>query len=71
MAGFAIERKEILCYHRTVKVNQYDKNKVVIKTWDTIKEASIAMGSTSSSNILRCLSGEGKTAYGYIWEYAS
>lgn len=58
-------------YHRTVKVNQYDKNKVFIKTWDTIKEASIAMGSTSSSNILRCLSGEGKTAYGYIWEYAS
>ena len=58
-------------YHRTVKVNQYDKNKVFIKAWDTIKEASIAMGSTSSSNILRCLSGEGKTAYGYIWEYAS
>lgn len=58
-------------YHRTVKVNQYDKNKVFIKTWDTIKEASIAMGSTSSSNILRCLSGEGKTAYGYIWKYAS
>lgn len=58
-------------YHRTVKINQYDKNKVFIKTWDTIKEASIAMGSKSSSNILRCLSGEGKTAYGYIWEYAS
>lgn len=58
-------------YHKTVKVNQYDKNGNFIKTWNTIKEASNAMGSHSSSNILRCLSGEGKTAYGYIWEYAS
>ena len=24
MAGFAIERKEILCYHRTVKVYEID-----------------------------------------------
>lgn len=58
-------------YHKTIKINQYDKNMNFIKTWNAIKDASIAMGSTNCSNIIRCLSGKGKTAYGYIWEYAS
>lgn len=63
-------RKYENLYRRATKIKQYDNNKNLIKTWDTIKEASIAMGSTSSSNILRCLSSKGKSAFGYIWEYA-
>lgn len=58
-------------YRGGKKVNQYDKNGNLIKTWNTIKEATIAIGGSSScSNILRCLSGNDKTAYGYIWRYA-
>jgi group I intron endonuclease len=51
------------------KVNQYNKDKVFIASYDSIKIASNKSG-VDCKNIQSNTSGRSKTAGGYIWEYA-
>lgn len=56
-------------YSRSKKVNQYDLNGNLIKTWKSIKEASEA-NNIFLGNISSCCKGKIKTTGGYIWKYA-
>lgn len=49
-------------------INQYTLDGEFIKTWDCIVDArrELKLG----KGIGKCLTGENKTAYGYIWKYA-
>lgn len=51
------------------KVNQYDKDKIYIASYDSIILASKASG-VERRNIQANMAGRSKTAGGYIWEYA-
>ena len=53
------------------KVVQYSLDGVFIKEWDGSKQAAKSLGKTSSSHIVDCLSGRKRSAYGYVWRYAS
>ena len=50
------------------KINQYTKENVFIKKWDSISEASRVLN-ISSGNICSCLKHKRKFAGGYKWEY--
>lgn len=56
--------------HNRKKISQYDLEGNFIKTYDSIKQASL-LNNTSDSNIHFCLANKTKTAGGYIWRYAS
>lgn len=49
-------------------VNQYSKEGVFVKEWQSIKEASKAVN-TSASNISSCIKGREKSAGGFVWKY--
>jgi hypothetical protein len=49
------------------KVNQLDKNGVLIKTWDAIVDAG--KGGFEHSNIISCCKGRRKSHKGFIWKY--
>lgn len=51
------------------KVSNY-KNGELINTYNSIKEASISVNGLST-NIVKCLKGKTKSAYGYHWKYSS
>ncbi len=53
---------------RQRKINQKDLQDKIIKTWESIKEASLTLN-IQSSDINKCCRGKGKTAGGYKWEY--
>ena len=56
---------------RQKKVGQYDiSNGVLIKIYDSCKEAAIAVGG-SNTNISACALGKRTSSYGYKWRYAS
>jgi len=44
------------------------KNDTLIKTYNSIKEASLDVNGLST-NIVKCLKGKIKSAYGYTWKY--
>lgn len=50
-----------------IKVASY-KNGVLIKTYNSVKEASIDVNGLST-NIVKCIKGKIKSAYGYQWQY--
>lgn len=54
------------------KVCQYNLNNVLIKTWDSIKQAAISVNG-NSTGIVRCCKNKyyNKTYKGYIWKYPS
>lgn len=52
------------------KVNQFDKNGIFIKQWNSIAEASRATGA-SQTTICRCTKGKLKTSGGFKWELPS
>ena len=52
----------------TKPVNQYDKEKNFIRSFNSLSEAS-AITNTSVSDICTCCKGRLHTANGYIWEY--
>lgn len=58
---------------RNRMVNQYDLNGNFIKTWKSIKEASIFLNRKNIQSIYSCCKHKNgqKTAYGYRWEYAN
>lgn len=49
------------------KINQYNLNGDLIKTWDSIPEIHSVLNFDKSS-IRKCCIGKLKTSYGYIWE---
>ena len=51
------------------KVNQYNKNKDFIKSWDSIIDVQKQLG-ISKSSISKCCKNKAKTAGKFIWEYA-
>lgn len=52
------------------KINQFTKDKILIKSWDCIADVEREMG-YHHSNIIRCCKGQIKTAYGYVWGYCT
>lgn len=52
------------------KINQYDKNLVFIKSFDTIADAERALNKKPYSTHIRDVcNGKRKTAFGYIWKW--
>lgn len=56
--------------YRSQKVNQYTLDGDYIKTWDYIKQAETELN-LSHGAISACCRNIQKTAFGYIWRYAS
>lgn len=52
-------------------VTQYSLKNKYIKTWPSIKEASIFFNGKSRSHIGSCCSGKKTTAFGYKWKYGN
>lgn len=52
-----------------VQVAQYDKDGNLLKTFSSIREASVFLNKQADSNIVACCRGRQKTAYGFIWKY--
>lgn len=52
---------------QNVKISSYQNN-IKIKTYNSIKEASNDVNGLST-NIVKCLKGKIKSAYGYQWKY--
>lgn len=51
-------------------VNQYTRDDVFIKTWESVKISTLSLGKkVNSSGISRCARGDRKTAFGYKWKY--
>ena len=55
-------------HHNSVRINQFDKNGIFIKEWDSISSAARVIG-TSVQNIHSCLSNKTLTSKGFIWRY--
>ena len=52
------------------KINQYDKNLVFIKSFDTIADAERSLNKKPYSTHIRDVcNGKRKTAFGYIWKW--
>lgn len=61
--------KENSGYSNNKPVLCYDKNGNFIQEYTSVKRASEFLGKNCSSNIVHCLNGKSKTAYGYVWKY--
>ena len=59
---------EVIAAKNMKAVNQYSKEGVFVKEWQSIKEASKAVN-TSASNISSCIKGREKSAGGFVWKY--
>lgn len=64
-----IKKSTIFSHYNKVRVEQYDLNGNYLKTFDSIKDALIAVGKRKNSNIIKCCKGNGHTAHGFIWRY--
>lgn len=42
---------------------------MVVKIWNSCKEAALSFNVNKPANITKCCRGESKSAYGYQWEY--
>ena len=51
------------------KINQLDKNRNVIREWDSMDDIKTELKLTDVSKIYKCLNGLHKTSMNYIWEY--
>ena len=59
--------------YATKKINQYTLDGKLIRSFNSIREAALFLNKSKengSSNIMRCLKGKYKTAYGSLWKYA-
>lgn len=55
---------------RSVPILQYCKDGELIKEWKSARLAALELFNTkNSSNIVKCLKGKQKLAYGFKWEY--
>jgi len=62
-----IQSKNSACQHRK-SVQQYSKDGVLIKTFDSISKASKELN-IQKINIINCCKGKRQTAGGFIWKY--
>jgi group I intron endonuclease len=53
------------------KVSQFDKDGLLIKTWNNQAEAARLVGIKSRGSISMCCNGERKTAGGFIWKFTT
>ena len=53
------------------KIEQYDLNNNYIKTFNSLTSVMEYLGINGTGNLCSVLNGRRKTAYGYIWKYAS
>jgi hypothetical protein len=70
--AFDVGLKKQYCgsdHHSSVKINQYSKTGVLLKTWGCAAEASREYSVTPQA-LWSCLSGKTKTSVGFKWEYA-
>jgi len=51
------------------KVDQYSIDGKFIRTFDSIKEASLSLGKRDNGSINNCCKGNRKTVWGYVWKY--
>lgn len=54
----------------SIPINQYDLDGNYISTWSSATEIEKSCG-FSHQNVQKCASGKTKTAYKYVWRYAS
>lgn len=55
---------------RSKRIGQYDKNTLkLLQVYDSVADATKAMGKTSHSQISSCANGRYETAYGYKWRF--
>lgn len=54
--------------HNSIKVDQYSKDDIFIKTWDCIMDIERVLN-IYNTHISSCLTGKRKTTGGYIWKY--
>ena len=62
-----IEHQKKVSPFQNIKISSY-KNNIKIKTYISVKEASEDVNGLST-NIVKCLKGKIKSAYGYQWKY--
>lgn len=63
--GSRIER---IVKSNSIPILQFSKEGKFIRKWNSAKKASIELG-VHRGNIVSCLKGRYKSAYGYIWKY--
>ena len=51
-------------------VKQFSLDGILIKEWDSIKDAETFLGKKAQANICACCLGRKKRAYGFIWRYS-
>lgn len=68
--GNKFGRKGIPLTAKNKKINQYDKNGIFIRTWESIKFAGESL-KIQKSHIVSCCKGNRKTTGGFIWSYAN
>lgn len=56
--------------HKQSKSVRQFRGTDLIREWGSINEAQREFGRASTGNIVRCLKGKNKSAYGFTWEYA-
>lgn len=65
-----IQKPKKVYMGKPFKVNQYNLDGLLIKTWISISEAS-KQTKTSKSSIIRCCKNKQKTANNFIWKYSN
>jgi hypothetical protein len=58
-------------YNNKTKILQFDLNGSLLKEWNSIKEAELSLNGKKTGNISACVQGKTKTAFKFIWKYAS
>lgn len=52
-----------------IPILQYTKDGEFVKEWDSATTFSKTIGKDANSNIIKCIKGKQKIAYGYKWKY--
>lgn len=55
--------------HKRKPILQLDNNGILIKEWDSATSFGQHLGKDVGGNIIACIKGKQKTAYGYKWAY--
>lgn len=64
-----VTQQELDADNRCISIDQYTKDGVFIKTFNSMVEAAISCGDINNSHISECCKGDLHTAYGYVWRY--
>jgi len=64
-----VKKLKTKTHHGHVKVAQYSLDGKYIQTFNTVKEAAMAVGAKSQTSITNACKGRSKTSFGYIWKY--